>query len=87
MKVVVGLFAGLPSAGVYLGIGALCHALFVGSHFDWSSAWTYGWLFGWPAMIFAAAWALMLVLIVIGLGIAGVVFAAETISEWRGRSR
>jgi hypothetical protein len=27
---------------IYLGIGAMLYALFVGLHFDWSSAWIYG---------------------------------------------
>jgi hypothetical protein len=36
---------------IYLGIGAMLHALFVGPQFDWSSAWTFGWLFGWPIML------------------------------------
>ena len=42
---------GLKSFAIYLGIGAMLHAIFVGAHFDWSSAWTFGWLFGWPIML------------------------------------
>ena len=37
---------------IYLGIGAMLHAMFVGPHFDWSSAWTFGYLLGWPIMLF-----------------------------------
>lgn len=39
--------------GIYLGIGALLHLLFVGAHFDWSNAWTWLWLVGWPMMLVA----------------------------------
>lgn len=57
--------------GIYLGIGALMHAMFVGPHFDWTSAWTFGWLFGWPVALFVTFWAIILtvglVMIVIAL--------------------
>lgn len=36
---------------IYLGCGAMLHAIFVGAHFDWQSAWTIGWLLGWPIMM------------------------------------
>ena len=53
---------------IYLGIGAMLHALFVGSTFDWTSAWTFGWLLGWPIMIFISFWAIILtVSVVLGL--------------------
>lgn len=47
MKVGCLPFALLP----YLGVGLLCHLLFVGSRFDWSSAWTWLWLVFWPAPV------------------------------------
>jgi hypothetical protein len=50
----------LTGFAIYLGIGALLHAVFVGATFDWSSAWTFGWLFGWPIMLFIAFWAVAL---------------------------
>lgn len=48
--------------GIYLGIGAILHAVFVGAVFDWSSAWTYGWLLGWPVAVGAFFFAATLVL-------------------------
>lgn len=44
---------------VYLGIGSLLHAVFIGSAFDWSSAWTYGLLLGWPVVAACAGLALL----------------------------
>lgn len=70
---------------IYLGIGAMLHALFVGAHFDWSSAWTFGWLFGWPIMLIITLWAFALVACVGG----GIIWACwcwlETIAQWRER--
>lgn len=40
--------------GLYLGIGAICHLIFIGAQFDWSSAWTWVWLLGWPLMVLFA---------------------------------
>jgi hypothetical protein len=37
---------------IYLGIGAMCHALFLGARFHFNDAWTYAWLLGWPIMLF-----------------------------------
>lgn len=54
---------------VYLGIGAMLHALFIGPHFDWSSAWTFGWLLGWPVALVIAAlsfWAVIACLVMAG---------------------
>lgn len=68
----------LIGLAVYLGIGAMFHALFVGSHFDWSSAWTFGWLLGWPIMAMAGLYAFAL------LGIA-VVILIMLISEWNDK--
>ena len=36
---------------VYVAIGAMLHALIIGSAFDWSSAWTFAWVLGWPIML------------------------------------
>lgn len=70
---------------IYLGIGAMLHALFVGAQFDWSSAWTFGWLFGWPIMLVGATW-------VFAIGVAvvvGIVWACwawlEAIAKWHRR--
>jgi hypothetical protein len=43
----------LTRFAIYVGIGALCHAVFIGTQFDWSSAWTFAWVFAWPLMLFA----------------------------------
>jgi hypothetical protein len=73
--------------GLYLGFGAMLHALIVGPIFDWSSAWTFGWLFGWPLMLiftFSAA------MIFAGIVIAVVWIGWEwlkTIAHWREKRR
>jgi hypothetical protein len=57
-------FSGLVSVGIYLGIGALFHAIFVGAMFDWSSAWTWGWLFGWPIFLALFGFAFVILFLV-----------------------
>lgn len=68
---------------IYLGIGAMFHAVFVGSQFDWQSAWTYGWLLGWPIMLVLGvvgfAFALM-PLVFLWMGI-------DSFNEWRHRRK
>lgn len=72
---------------VYLGIGAMLHALFVGAQFDWSSAWTFGWLLGWPIMVVLTTWTLLIgAAVVVGI-IAALWMWLETIAEWRERRR
>lgn len=72
---------------IYLGIGALFHAMFVSPHFDWSSAWTFGWLLGWPVMLFITFWtALLGALLVAGLVLA-VWSWLESIGNWREKRR
>jgi hypothetical protein len=68
----------LVGLAIYLGIGAMLHALFVGAKFDWSSAWTFGWLLGWPIMGFVG-------LIAFGLVIMAVVFPLMWFQEWNER--
>lgn len=46
------------TALVYLGSGALLHAVFVGPAFAWDSAWTWGWLLAWPLALALSLWAL-----------------------------
>jgi hypothetical protein len=78
-------FAGLPGLALYLGIGALFHAVMVGPQFDWVSAWTWGWLLGWPIMIFVAFWAATLGIAVIGI-LAAILLAvldSDVVSRWR----
>lgn len=50
---------------LYLGTGALLHAIFVGPQFDWTSAWTLGWLLGWPIVVIGAIWTFVIVIIAI----------------------
>lgn len=72
---------------IYLGIGAMLHALFVGAHFDWTSAWTLGWLLGWPVMLVISLWALALA-VVFAVGIGWAIWAwLEMIANWRERRR
>ena len=72
---------------IYLGIGALLHAMVLGPKFDWSNAWTFGWLFGWPLMLFTWFWAAALVAAIIG----GLIWAGyawlQTIAEWREKRK
>jgi uncharacterized protein (DUF2062 family) len=72
---------------IYLGIGAMLHALFVGPQFDWASAWTFGWLFGWPIMVVITFGG-----VIIGVAIAAVLCVIawswlETVAKWRERRR
>ncbi len=72
---------------IYLGIGAMLHALFVGATFDWSSAWTIGWLLGWPIMLFISFWA-MLIGVAVAIGIIICIWLwLESIAEWREKRR
>jgi hypothetical protein len=72
---------------IYLGIGAMLHALFVGAHFDWTSAWTFGWLLGWPIMLFITFWVGVIGFVVVGLLLVALWSWLETIGEWRERRR
>lgn len=77
----------LVGFAIYLGIGALFHAMFVGPQFDWTSAWTFGWLFGWPIMLFITFW---VTIICLGIFVAAgwVVWSwLETIAHWREKRR
>lgn len=77
----------LVGFAIYLGIGALLHAVFIGPQFDWTSAWTFGWLLGWPIMLLISFWALIIgVAIVAGFGIA-ILAWIESIANWRARRR
>jgi hypothetical protein len=70
---------------IYLGIGAMLHAMFVGSQFDWASAWTFGWLFGWPIMLVLASWAAILIIAAL-IGCGWVIYAwISLIANWRHR--
>lgn len=56
---------------IYFGIGALCHAVFVGSHFDSRSLLSWGWLCAWPIALFVTGFFILL-----GLGLTIVVLVA-----------
>lgn len=72
---------------IYLGIGAMLHAVFVGPTFDWHSAWTFGWLFGWPVMFFITFWAGILGLAILGAVIGCLYWWLDTFAHWRERRR
>jgi len=72
---------------IYLGIGAMLHAIFNGAQFDWSSAWTFGWLFGWPIMLVVTFGLTILAVIVVGALIYVGWSWLETIAHWRERRR
>jgi hypothetical protein len=52
---------------VYLGIGAMFHVLFAGSHFDFASAWTWALLLGWPVVLLG--WFAMVVIALVAIAI------------------
>lgn len=68
---------------IYLGIGALLHAAFVGPTFDWSSAWT----FGWPLMLLITSW----VIVIVGAVITGLIWCAyqwlDIYAKWRASKK
>lgn len=72
---------------IYLGIGAMFHAIVLGPQFDWSNAWTFGWLFSWPLMLFIWFWAIGLVI----LFVAALIWAGyawlQIVAEWRAKRR
>lgn len=70
---------------IYLGIGAMLHAVFNGAQFDWSSAWTFGWLFGWPIMLVITFGTIILTLTVCGLLLVAAWSWLETIAVWRDK--
>jgi hypothetical protein len=72
---------------IYIAIGAMLHALFVGSHFDWNSAWTFGWLLGWPIMIFVAGWAFIIGGALVCAVVYGLWYWLKTFAEWREKRR
>ncbi len=77
----------LVSFAIYLGIGAMLHAMFVGATFDWTSAWTFGWLFGWPIMLFIT-FGVALIGVLIGVGLLVALWSwLDTIAAWRERRR
>ena len=77
---------GLIPVALYLGVGALCHAIMIGPQFDWSSAWTWGWLLGWPVAFVFAYWALIVgIAAVCGIVTILVVFGNEVRKEFARR--
>jgi hypothetical protein len=78
---------GLVALAVYLGIGALLHALMVGPHLDWWSAATWGWLIGWPAAVAIAFWGLVLGVAALGAVVVFVVWICLAITGSRRRVR
>lgn len=65
----------LTSALVYLGIGAVLHALLYSDQFSVTSAWTWAWLLGWPIMALLSFIGLMLAIGLVALVIFGVLAA------------
>ena len=60
--------------GIYLAIGALCHLVFIGQHFDFYSAWTWLWLFGWPLMIVFVLSVMSVIAAIIFFAVSGIVY-------------
>jgi biotin transporter BioY len=72
----------LVAFAIYLGIGAMLHAVFNGATFDWTSAWTFGWLFGWPIMLFIVGGGFILALLVVLVGTAIIWSWLDTLSPY-----
>lgn len=53
-------FVAVFSIIVYLGIGSLLHAMFLGAQFDFGSAWTLAFLFAWPVILVLAFMAFLI---------------------------
>jgi hypothetical protein len=72
---------------IYLGIGAMLHALFIGPQFDWSSAWTFGWLFGWPIMLVITGGVFIVGGVVVGTMITSLWMWLSAFANWREMRR
>lgn len=72
---------------IYLGIGAMLHALCVGPQFDWSSAWTFGWLLGWPIMLVLTYAAGLIGISVLICIVVCLFMWLEAFATWRERRR
>lgn len=72
---------------IYLGVGAMLHALFVGAQFDWTSAWTFGWLFGWPIMVVITFGAGILAIIALMFALVVVWSWFDMLARWREKRR
>lgn len=70
---------------IYVGVGAMLHAIVIGPHFDWTSAWTIGWLLGWPIMLFIWFWVAILCLICVATVIGCIWMWLATIADWNDR--
>lgn len=66
---------GLALAGFYLGAGALCHAIFIGTTFQASNLLSWGLLLAWPIALLVAA-------IVIGFFLAMLLMAIVALCDW-----
>ena len=66
----------------YFGIGALFHALLLGSEINWSSMWTYGVVLGWPMILVGIVAIIALAVFVLAIGFIGVMHVWESISNY-----
>lgn len=55
----------LLSIIAYLGVGAFCHALMVGSEFQPTNVLSWAWLIGWPVAVVIAQIAVVFAIVVI----------------------
>lgn len=72
---------------IYLGIGAMLHAVFIGPQFDWSSAWTFGWLFGWPIMLIITCGTVILLVVTVITCVWCLYSWLDTYAHWSERRR
>lgn len=69
-------------AVLYIGAGALFHALILGDEIDWTSAWSLGILIGWPAALIGG---IALACIAVTIVVVIVVSIDERVAAWRRR--
>ena len=63
----------------YLGVGAACHALVIGTTFQAANMWSWAWLCAWPVMLGVAWFFVVLAALIVVVLLVG---AYAWISSW-----
>lgn len=78
MQHITRLVWALFSIAIFLGVGALCHAQFVGDLFDPDSMMSWGWLLAWPIGLLLV----FLKWVLIGVGVLIVIVVLIAVFAW-----